>query len=92
MRLALTQGKQFGVISILDVSIPRHLRYVEKLGLTDSMAGDRAVGLGVLELEQAPDAIERMVATGKELRDKDGADVLILGCAGMALQREQVCP
>jgi len=90
MRLALTQGERFGVISILDVSIPRHLRYVEKLGLTDKMAGDRAVGLGVLELEQAPGAIERMVATGKELRDRDGADVLILGCAGMALQREQV--
>lgn len=90
MRLALTQGERFGVISILDVSIPRHLRYVEKLGLKNQMAGDRAVGLGVLELEEAPDAIERMVETGKALRDKDGADVLILGCAGMAMQREKV--
>ncbi len=90
MRLALTKGDRFGVISILDVSIPRHLRYVDKLGLTEQLAGDRAVGLGVLELEQAPDAIERMVQTGKDLRDRDGADVLILGCAGMALQREQV--
>ena len=29
-----------------------------------------------------------MIATGKRLRDTDGADVLIMGCAGMAHYRD----
>ena len=47
---ALTLGQRFGVISILRKSIPRHLRYVGQMGLADRMAGDRAIGLGVVEL------------------------------------------
>ena len=47
---ALTLGQRFGVISILRKSIPRHLRYVGQMGLNDRMAGDRAIGLGVVEL------------------------------------------
>ena len=33
-------------------------------------------------------AIERIVSVGRKLRDDDGADVLILGCAGMGQRRE----
>jgi Asp/Glu/hydantoin racemase len=29
-----------------------------------------------------------MIATGRRLRDEDGADVLIMGCAGMADYRD----
>jgi len=47
---ALTLGQRFGVISILRKSIPRHLRYVGQMGLNDRMAGDRAIGLGVVAL------------------------------------------
>ena len=28
-----------------------------------------------------------MIAVGRELRDRDGADVVIMGCAGMARHR-----
>ena len=31
-----------------------------------------------------------MIETGRALRDEDGADVLILGCAGMARYRDRV--
>ena len=31
-----------------------------------------------------------MIEIGKKLRDKKGADVLVLGCAGMARYREQL--
>src|SRR5262245_66028179 len=47
---AMTLGQRFGVISILRKSIPRHLRYVGQMGVADRMAGDRAIGLGVVEL------------------------------------------
>ena len=47
---ALTLGQKFGVIAILRQSIPRHLRYVGALGVADRLAGERAVGLPVVEL------------------------------------------
>lgn len=84
---ALTQGRLFGVISILKTSIPRHLRYIRHLGLMDRLAGDRAIGMGVTALGDEQAALARMIETGRALIDEDGADVLILGCAGMASQR-----
>ena len=49
-------GSRFGVISILEASIPRHRRYIEALGLGPSLAGDRPIGLGVTALGDDPEA------------------------------------
>jgi allantoin racemase len=87
---ALTLGQRFGVISILKKSIPRHLRYVGQMGLNDRMAGDRAIGLGVTELGDETRTFARMAEVAAELRDEDGADVLIMGCAGMARYRDRL--
>lgn len=87
---ALTLGQRFGVISILRKSIPRHLRYVGQMGLNDRMAGDRAIGLGVVELSDEARTFSRMAEVAAELRDEDGADVLIMGCAGMARYRDRL--
>ncbi len=84
---ALTLGQRFGVIAILPNSIPRHLRAFGAMGVLDRFAGDRALGLGVADLGDADKSLAAMVATGKRLRDEDGADVLIMGCAGMAQYR-----
>jgi allantoin racemase len=87
---ALMLGQRFGVISILRKSIPRHLRYVGQMGLNDRMAGDRAIGLGVVELVDEARTFGRMAEIAAELRDDDGADVLIMGCAGMARYRDRL--
>ncbi len=87
---AMTQGEKFGVISILEPSVRRHGRYVRQIGIEARSAGDRAIGLGVVELSQEDKVLDRMIDTGRALRDEDGADVLILGCAGMARYRDQV--
>lgn len=84
---ALTLGHRFGVIAILPGSIPRHLRAFGAMGVTDRLAGDRALGLGVAELADLAKTSEAMLRTGAQLRDEDGADVLIMGCAGMARYR-----
>lgn len=84
---ALALGERFGIIAILPTSIPRHRRYVRQLGLLDRLAGDRAIGVGVTGLAGDNDVLERMVAVGRRLIDEDGADVLVLGCAGMADRR-----
>ena len=86
MLLALGLGHRFGIIALGEASIRRHLRYVRGLGLADRLAGDRAIGLGVHDAS-GDGAIERIVEVGRELRDRDSADVLVLGCAGMGQRR-----
>ena len=84
---ALTLGQRFGVIAILPTSIPRHMRAFGAMGVLDRLAGDRALGLGVLELADRDRTLAAMIETGLRLRDEDGANVLITGCAGMAYLR-----
>jgi Asp/Glu/hydantoin racemase len=85
---ALTLGHKFGVIAILRQSIPRHLRYIGALGVADRLAGELPVGLGVTELSDEGKTFGRMVEVGKALRDRHGADVVVMGCAGMARYRK----
>lgn len=85
---ALTLGQRFGVIAILDTSIPRHLRTYGAMGVLDRLAGERAIGLGVTELADRERTLQRMVQVGRALVQEQGANVLVMGCAGMAGFRE----
>jgi Asp/Glu/hydantoin racemase len=87
---AAALGERFGVLSILDISIPRHLRYIRMLGLTSRLAGDRAIGLGVTELGNETATRRRLSQVATDLIEQDGADCLILGCAGMARYRSDL--
>ncbi|MCC7327136.1 MAG: Asp/Glu racemase [Burkholderiales bacterium] len=87
---ALTLGQRVGVIAILPESIPRHLRYYGSMGLLDRLAGELPVNLGVAELADREQTLERMSAVGSVLRDAHGADVLVMGCAGMAALRNRL--
>jgi allantoin racemase len=87
---ALTLGHRFGVISILAKSVPRHLRYIGAMGVQDRLAADLPVGLGVVELADARATMSRMKDVGTRLRDAHGADVLVMGCAGMARYRDEL--
>lgn len=94
---ALTLGQRFGVIAILPTSIPRHLRYFGAMGVMDRFAADLPIGLGVAELSHEDRTFSRMTEVGRTLRDAHGADVLVMGCAGMArysnaLEREVEVP
>lgn len=84
---ALTRGGQFGVISILGNSIARHARHMRERLLHPRCAGDRALDLSVAEVEAGENTFEQMTEIGRQLRDEDGADVVIMGCAGMAKHR-----
>jgi Asp/Glu/hydantoin racemase len=87
---ALARGDRFGVIAIAQRSIRRHLRYLRQLGLSDRLAGERPLDMSVAETVSAEAALDRMIGVGKALRDQDGADVVIMGCAGMARHRGQL--
>ena len=85
---ALTLGHRFGVIAILQKSIPRHLRYVGAMGVSDRLAAELPVGIPVVELSDEQKTFKRMVEVGKMLRQEHGADVVVMGCAGMARYRK----
>ncbi len=84
---ALSRGGQFGVIALSQVSVERHLKYIREMGVIDRLAKERAVGLSVEESAQGTDTFSHLCAVGEKLRDSDGANSVILGCAGMAKHR-----
>jgi Asp/Glu/hydantoin racemase len=86
---ALTLGQRFGVIAILPTSIARHRRMINAMGIESRLANERAIGLPVVELADETKTLGRMIATARELRD-DGADSVVMGCAGMAQYRVRV--
>ena len=87
---ALSLGQRFGVIAILQTSIPRHLRAYGAMGILDRFAGETAIGLQVSELADRELTFARMVAAGRHLVSERGADVLVMGCAGMAAFRDDL--
>lgn len=87
---AMMAGQRFGVISILAPSVPRHMRAFAAMGVAQRCAGDRALGLGVADLAREDVTFGRLYEVGAALRDQDGAEVLILGCAGMAGYRARL--
>jgi Asp/Glu/hydantoin racemase len=87
---SLTFGQRFGVLSILAKSVPRHLRYYGAMGVGERLAGELPIGLGVLELADERTTMARLAEVGRRLRDERGADVLILGCTGMANYRDRL--
>ena len=87
---AMTLGERFGIVSIKEGSIVRHRRAVGAIGATARLAGDRALDLGVADLLDEERSVGRILEVGRVLRDKDRADVLILGCATMGVYRARI--
>jgi allantoin racemase len=84
---ALARAERFGVIAISAGAIRRHLRYLRQMGLGQRFAGERPLGMSVAETASGEGTLVRMIAVGEKLRDDDGADAVIMGCAGMARHR-----
>ena len=85
---ALGLGHQFGIVSLGPSSIARHLRYLKTLGFDSRLAGDRSIDASIDSLV-GQDIVETVVRVGHKLK-QDGADVVILGCAGLGSYREAV--
>ena len=84
---ALARGERFGVIAIGQRSIRRHVRYLRQMGLSSRFAGERPLNMSVAETASGERTLERMIEVGRQLRNADGADVVVMGCAGMARHR-----
>jgi len=84
---ALARGGRFGVIAIGQRSIARHMRYLRQMALIDRLAGERPLNMSVAETASGEGTLARMVEAGRRLKDEDGADAVVMGCAGMTRHR-----
>lgn len=84
---ALARGERFGVIAIAAKSIRRHVRYLRQMQLMDRFAGELPLNMSVAETASGEDTLERMIAVGRDLVQTNGANVVVMGCAGMARHR-----
>jgi Asp/Glu/hydantoin racemase len=84
---ALARAERFGVIAIRQRSIARHVRYLRQMGLTERFAGERPLEMSVAETAAGEKTLERMIMVGRALKEHDGAQAVIMGCAGMARHR-----
>ena len=85
---AISIGDKFGVLALSEQSIERHLAYMRGLGLDGQLAGELPLDISVHEAANDASSFEKNISQGRRLIDELGADVLILGCAGMASYRE----
>lgn len=86
---SLTLGERFGIVALSEGSVRRQRRMVRQMGLGERYAGSRPVEARADET--AGEAIrDRLIAAARTLVARDGADVIVLGCAGMAPQRAAV--
>lgn len=88
IRVALQHGNKVGIISSVAASLPRHARYWDKIGVTDSVVADVPLGLGVLELDNE-NAYLAAAEAGRSLL-ASGADVVVLGCTGMTHMEDRL--
>ncbi|MCM3882071.1 aspartate/glutamate racemase family protein [Frankia sp. R82] len=84
MRAASILGRAFSVVTTLDRTRGRARELVDRYGLRSTCVSVRACEIPVLDLEAKPCAPDRILAECRAARDDDGADVIVLGCAGMA--------
>jgi allantoin racemase len=76
---------QWSVVTTLQRSHHMVFSTVKKIGLGDRCASVRCVDLPVLACESDPDAmLQGLERAGRSALTEDGAEALILGCAGMA--------
>ncbi|WP_026544966.1 aspartate/glutamate racemase family protein [Arthrobacter sp. 35/47] len=88
---AMFLGHKYSVVTTLDRAVPLIEDRLKLAGLSDRCASVRASGLAVLELEEDPaGAVEAIVRQAELAVSEDKAEVIVLGCGGMAGLDEQI--
>lgn len=83
--LAMLLGHCYSVVTTLDRTVPLIEDRLKLAGVFERCASVRASGMSVLELEEQPErAIEAIVEQAAVAVAQDKAEVICLGCGGMA--------
>ena len=88
---AMYLGHAYSVVTTLDRTVPLIEDRLKLSGLADRCASVRASGMAVLELEAEPErALEAIVEQAEKAVKEDKAEVICLGCGGMAGLDEKI--
>ena len=89
VRVASMLAKRFSIVTTLPRSVPIIEDLVDLYGAARQCPKVRAVALPVLALDADPKtAREKLLAEARRAVDGDGAEAIVLGCAGMAEMAE----
>ncbi|MEV6703714.1 aspartate/glutamate racemase family protein [Streptomyces sp. NPDC051453] len=84
-------GHRYSVVTTLDRTVPLIEDRLKLAGLSDRCASVRASGMAVLDLESDEEAaVEAIVEQAAQAVERDRAEVICLGCGGMAGLTERV--
>lgn len=82
---AMMVGRAYSVVTTLDRSIASIEDRLLLAGLSDRCASVRSTGMSTLELDEDPQrALAAIVEQARQAVEKDRAEVICLGCGGMA--------
>ncbi|ESW78984.1 aspartate/glutamate racemase family protein [Mesorhizobium sp. C280B] len=83
--MAMMIGRSYSVVTTLQRSVPPIEDRLRLSGLSDRCASVRANGMSTLEVDQDPaGAMRSIVEEARKAVEQDHAEVICLGCAGMA--------
>lgn len=89
--VAMLIGRAYSVVTTLQRSVPAIEDRLRVSGLMDRCASVRASGMSTLEVDQDPaGAIRAVVSEARKAVEIDHAEVICLGCAGMAGLEEAI--
>ena len=84
-------GRSYSVVTTLQRSVPAIEDRLKLAGLIDRCASVRASGMSTLEVDRDPQgAIAGIVAEARKAVELEHAEVICLGCAGMAGLEEAI--
>lgn len=90
MHAATLLGRGFSVVTTLARTRGRALDLAVRYAPAGACRGVWACDIPVLDLDRDPAALARVVAVARQALARDGSDVIVLGCAGMAAFCAQV--
>ncbi|MFZ1726630.1 MAG: aspartate/glutamate racemase family protein [Albidovulum sp.] len=89
--MAMLIGRSYSVVTTLRRSVPAITDRLKLAGLWDRCASVRANGMSTMEVDRDPRAATRsIVEEARKAVDEDFAEVICLGCAGMAGLEEAI--
>ncbi|MCY4088065.1 MAG: aspartate/glutamate racemase family protein [Actinomycetia bacterium] len=84
MLMVCTVAHSFSAVTVLPRVVPLLEDVVRHQGLESRCASIRATPLSVLDIEREPSSAEREIVTAaRAAAAEDGAEAILLGCAGM---------
>jgi allantoin racemase len=91
LHIAAMLGSRYTILTTTAKRVPHKIEEVHRYRMAGALASVRALELTTAETDSDPEkTIERILQVSRLAANQDGAEVIILGCAGMAGYAERV--